>query len=322
VDKRVACFFGDSTSGSWHTGSVQCITDHHKGNKSQRRIPAADSLFPTTTQPFSIVWDDDSDSIVNLKDLKRYLRDFEEGAHKQTASQDHGGRAGAVGAPPAPASASVAGHVAAAGAPAGAGNAAAAAVGARPLPALPDVGEFSGIPSSPGDFFDLVSRNGGFTFLLHLQGSQQLFNLRDGRMPRLMPNGTARTEFADCMKALLKLASKYPQASLPRYLLRVLAQFLPSLLMPGLRRGHAKHVTSNAKKFLRGDWEQLWLQAKRENKKEVEHAAAKRTNGPPPPQSIRDRVSYAQYCSRKGALSKANQSIMIAAECHWLLTVE
>ena len=68
-------------------------------------------------------------------------------------------------------------------------------------------------------------------------------------------------------------------------------------------------MTSNAKKFLRGDWEQLWLQAKRENKKEVEHTAAKRKNGPPPPQSIRARVSYAQYCARKGALSKANQEL-------------
>ena len=72
--------------------------------------------------------DDDSDSIVNLKDLKCYVRDFEAGAHKQTASQDQGGHAGAVSVSPAPARASAAGQVAAVGASAGAGNAAAANV--------------------------------------------------------------------------------------------------------------------------------------------------------------------------------------------------
>ena len=91
-----------------------------------------------------------------------------------------------------PASAIVAGQVAAVDDSAGAGNVA----GARPLPAMPDIGEFDSIPSSPGDYYDLVSRNGGFTFLLNLQESQQLFHMRDSRLPRLMLNGKARTEFA------------------------------------------------------------------------------------------------------------------------------
>jgi hypothetical protein len=68
-----------------------------------------------------------------------------------------------------PASAIVAGQVAAVDDSAGAGNVA----GARPLPAMPgpDIGDFDSIPSFPGDFYDLVSRNGGFkfTFLLNLQ---------------------------------------------------------------------------------------------------------------------------------------------------------
>ena len=57
---------------------------------------------------------------------------------------------------------------------AGARNAAAAAPGARPLPALLDVGEFAGIPSSPGDFYileasDVIQAQPGNTVVGNIQ---------------------------------------------------------------------------------------------------------------------------------------------------------
>ena len=79
--------------------------------------------------------------------------------------------------------------------------------------------------------------------------------------------------------------------------------------MPCSRHGKPRHITSNAKRFQKGEWEFLWKQALRNNKKELVHRAKKLDGKPPEPASVRARARYAEYCARKGALSKANQAV-------------
>jgi hypothetical protein len=45
------------------------------------------------------------------------------------------------------------------------------------------------------------------------------------------------------------------------------------------------------------------------NNREVAHRAKKLDGKPPAPASLRARARYAEYCARKGALSKANQAM-------------
>jgi hypothetical protein len=101
----------------------------------------------------------------------------------------------------------------------------------------------------------------------------------------------------------------YPAQSLPLYILRVFAQFLPALLMPCSRRGKPRHVSLNACRFQKGEWESLWNQTLKHNNSELAHRAKKLAGNPPAPASIRARARYAEYCARKGALSKANQAM-------------
>ncbi len=49
-------------------------------------------------------------------------------------------------------------------------------------------------------------------------------------IPRLVPRGAASKDFGDRLKATLALAERYPAQSLPLYVLRAFAQFLPALL--------------------------------------------------------------------------------------------
>jgi hypothetical protein len=55
--------------------------------------------------------------------------------------------------------------------------------------------------------------------------------------------------------------------------------------------------------------EALWTQALRHNNREVAHRAKRLYGKPPAPAPIRARARYADYCARKGALSKANQAM-------------
>jgi len=163
--------------------------------------------------------------------------------------------------------------------------------------------------SIPGDLVDLLTRQGTFAFLEGLHQSGQLWALRDFRIPRLVPRGTASQDFGESLKVILTLADRYPAQSLPLYILRAFAQFLPALLMPCSRRGKPRHIGSNARRFQKGEWEHLWNQALRLNKKEVTHREKKLDGKPPAPASINARARYAEYCARKGALSKANQAV-------------
>jgi hypothetical protein len=108
------------------------------------------------------------------------------------------------------------------------------------------------VPSIPGDLVDLLTRNGTFAFLEDLHETGRLWDLRNFRIPRLVPRGAASRDFGDSLKAILALAERYPAQSLPLYILRAFAQFLPALLMPCSRRGKPRHVSLNARRFQKG----------------------------------------------------------------------
>jgi hypothetical protein len=64
---------------------VCCITaDPHR--KSATRTPAPDAIYPTKSQPFSIIWEDNTDSVVDLRSLQQFARNFEQGLHKPSTS--------------------------------------------------------------------------------------------------------------------------------------------------------------------------------------------------------------------------------------------
>jgi hypothetical protein len=50
--------------GVWSTGKVQCLFQGIKSSMT-RTVPA-NSIWPNKSQPFSIVWADDTDSICDL----------------------------------------------------------------------------------------------------------------------------------------------------------------------------------------------------------------------------------------------------------------
>ena len=79
IGKKVVCKFADS----WAIGTVQSINVDFRQRASMTRTPAPDAQYPTKSLPYSIVWEDNTDSIVNLQTLTTYLRDFTNGAHKQ-----------------------------------------------------------------------------------------------------------------------------------------------------------------------------------------------------------------------------------------------
>jgi hypothetical protein len=79
--------------------------------------------------------------------------------------------------------------------------------------------------------------------------------------------------------------------------------------MPCSRRGKPRHVSLNARRFQKGEWESLWNQTLKHNNRELAHRAKKLDGNAPAPASIRARARYAEYCARKGALSKANQAM-------------
>ena len=124
--------------------------------------------------------------------------------------------------------------------------------------------------SRPGDLVVLLTRSGSFAFLSDLFDTERLFELRDFRIPRVMPKGEAIEQFAASMHLVLDLADKYPRDSLAAHILDVIAQFLPALLMPCSRRGRVRQIVSNAKRFQRGEWKGLWETAVRFARKKTD----------------------------------------------------
>jgi hypothetical protein len=81
ITKDVAeCF-----AGVWYIGKVQCI---HQGiRQSMTRNVSSDSILPNKSQPFSIVWEDDTDTICDLSCLLTYLGNVKSNRHKADATR-------------------------------------------------------------------------------------------------------------------------------------------------------------------------------------------------------------------------------------------
>ena len=69
----------------WGVGVVCCIAADPR-LKSVTRTPAPDALRPTKSQPFSIIWEDNTDSVVDLRTLRQIMRNHEQGLHKPSTS--------------------------------------------------------------------------------------------------------------------------------------------------------------------------------------------------------------------------------------------
>ena len=66
IGAKVAQHLDDT---GWGVGVVCCITaDPHR--KSVTRTPAPDAIYPTKSQPFSIICEDNTDSVVDLRSLQ------------------------------------------------------------------------------------------------------------------------------------------------------------------------------------------------------------------------------------------------------------
>jgi hypothetical protein len=76
------------------------------------------------------------------------------------------------------------------------------------------------------------------------------------------------------LQAIPALSKRYPAQSLPKYILRAFAQFLPTFLMPCSRRGKPRHVSLNASLSDRG-MGSLWTQTMKHNNRELAHRAKK-----------------------------------------------
>jgi hypothetical protein len=85
INKKVA----DQADGVWTTGTVQCL---HEGilplmTRIQHVLPA-NSIFPNKSQPFTIVWADDTDSICHLPCLLTYLDNHRCNRHRTNAMRE------------------------------------------------------------------------------------------------------------------------------------------------------------------------------------------------------------------------------------------
>jgi hypothetical protein len=61
----------------WGVGVVCCIVSDPR-LKSMTRTPAPDALRPTKSQSFSIIWEDNTDSVVDLRTLLQIVRNYEQ----------------------------------------------------------------------------------------------------------------------------------------------------------------------------------------------------------------------------------------------------
>ena len=46
------------------------------------RTPSTDAFYPTKSLPFSIIWEDNPDSVVDLRRLQLCMLNFEQGLYK------------------------------------------------------------------------------------------------------------------------------------------------------------------------------------------------------------------------------------------------
>ena len=91
--------------------------------------------------------------------------------------------------------------------------------------------------------------------------------------------------------------------------LKSMTRILPALLMPCSRRGKPRHVSLNARRFQKGEWESLWNQTLKHNNRELAHRAKKLDgNAPSSPQGLETR-------SRKRARTDSASSPSAASNC-------
>ena len=78
VTKKVA----GQADGVWTTGTIQCL---HQGilQSMTRQLPA-DTILPNKSQPFSIVWADNTDSICDLPSVLTFLDNHASNCHHRT----------------------------------------------------------------------------------------------------------------------------------------------------------------------------------------------------------------------------------------------
>ena len=193
--------------------------------------------------------------------------------------------------------------------PSGGRPGAAAARQPPPPPAPPPLTHFTGLPSSPCDIVDILTRNESLAFIESMHNTDTLFDLLDYRINRISCTGKVLERYADCHRLILTLTVRFPKRSTARHLLAAVTRSLPSLLLPASRRGKTDQALRNCTRFLQGDWKGLWRDAlqwaKFEHDKAQSRLAASGKTGRKA-RSTEARVKYAQYCHKRGALSKAN----------------
>jgi len=69
----------------WGVGVICCITADQL-LRSMTRTTTPDALRPTKSQPFSIIWEDNTDYVVDLRMLLQNVRNYEQGLHKPSTS--------------------------------------------------------------------------------------------------------------------------------------------------------------------------------------------------------------------------------------------
>ena len=67
----------------WGVGVVCCITaDPHQEEKTMTRTPSPAAFYPTKSLPFSIIWEFNTESVVDLHRMQLCMLNFERGLHK------------------------------------------------------------------------------------------------------------------------------------------------------------------------------------------------------------------------------------------------
>jgi hypothetical protein len=211
-----------------------------------RSLPT-NSIFSNKSQSFSIVWEDNTDSICDLQCLLTYMDNHVTKRHKaygtrsSTTNRSSRRTFNGTSAPsslPSPPSLPR------------------SPFPPRDAPADAPVhtsGIFTDIPSRPGDLVDTLTRSGSFDFLSELFDTESLFELRDFRISRVMSKGETVQHLTASMHLVLDLADKYPRDSLTAHILDCVPQFLPALLCPCTHSGRVRQIISSTNRFQRGD---------------------------------------------------------------------
>jgi hypothetical protein len=241
-----------------------------------RPLPA-NSILPNKSQPFSIVWADNTDSICDLQCFLTYVDNYVNKRHKKAdatrPSTTNGSVCNVSNGTVTPSSLPSSSSLPESPPP---------PHNLPPASPVSAVGIFTGIPSIPGDLVDSLTRSGSFVFLSELFDTECLFEFRGFRIARVMPKGEVVQQFAANTHLVLDLPDKYP----------------------------VRQIISSASRFQRGDWKGLWETTLFLARKDIDtNNKRKHNHGKRDTSSIRDRVVYTEHCARKGSLSKTNQVI-------------